>query len=738
VTSAGADVTTGSNRVRRAIMLAPGRADWWRGVKLAVAMMVPVVVGIVVDRPADGLFVAIGAFVVASTDIGGPYRPRATVMAGTAAGVAVAYFLGTVSGDQVWLAGISLALVLFGSALVGILGPRIAVASTMVAIAFLIGTTLPSSLVADTHSTVAILVGGCFALALSLAGWPFDPWRPVVSTVAGSVDASGRYVGSLLNDGAADGRGTAEREAARSALAQARQAVEEARPRRGQHGGTDLCRRLETVVTATGRAFNAAVTARQALHRAAGRPEYGALSPAIAAVIRNDEAAMADAAAALRRRGAVQGSHDLIKSMGALSGLVHAARDGASPDPGRLAAFSVVGQVLPELARLNRATIDLIGAIDDPQAPSRALIPAEPVDPWWRQVRGQLDPRMPGFRHGVRLAVAGIVGLLVAHVFDRSHGAWLVSSAVLVLKPNFGGTLTTALQRGTATIAGALVAGGLVAATTNRAALTLLATGAIVVAMSIMARSYAWGILVITPLSILLTSLFGPAGWSVVATRIADVAIGVAIAVVVGFVVLPGWVEARIGPAVDGALRAERDYLHALSAPLRGERRDEPAVHGARSRLESQVAAVAVVVNQLRDEPVRHRPDLSAALQLVDDLRAVLDASVSLDEHVRMAVEPLPEAAAVVFQLERSLGRSVREGTIDSAALDTARHFLDELVDRLVRARARQLTTDRHNPAMDPALELAGPLPPTLGDIAAAFERLFLNASDLTRSTGVL
>jgi uncharacterized membrane protein YccC len=707
---------------------------------LAIAMMVPVVVGILVDRPADGLFVAIGAFVVESTDIGGPYRPRGRVMTATAGGVAVAYFLGAVSGDQVWLAGFLLALVLFGSALVGILGPRIGVASTMVAVAFLIGSTLPNSLAVDTRSTVCILIGGCFAVALSLAGWPFDPWRPVVSAVAGAVDASAGYVGSSLTapDGAATGTGTAEREAARVALVQARQTVEEARPRPGRHGGGDLSRHLETIVTAIGRVFNAAVSAGQSLHRAAGRTEYPALSSAIAAVIRVDQAVLVDAGAALDGGTTVQAGSDLDERMDALRRDVQAARDRASTDPERLAAFSVVGQVLPELTRLNQATIDLIGTIDDPQAPATVLVPAVPVEPWWRRVLGQLDPRMPGFRHGVRLAVAGIVGLLVAHRFDRSHGAWLVSSAVLVLKPNFGGTLNTALQRGAATIAGALVAGGLVAATTNRAVLVLLATVAIVVAMSIMARSYAWGILVITPLSILLTSLFGPAGWSVVATRIADVTIGVAIAVAVGFVVLPGWVQTRVGPAVDGALRSQRDYLHLLSAPLRGEQRDEPAVHGARSRAESQVAAVGVVVNQLRDEPVRHQTALSAALQLVDDLRTVLDASVALDEHVRAVASPLPEAAALVFQLEQSLEHSVGDGTIDSTALDAARHDLNELVGDLVRARTLQLRTNgSDDPSMDPALELAGALPPTLGDMAVAIERLFLTASDLTQSEGV-
>jgi len=108
-----------------------GRLDWARGVKLAVAMMAPLIAGIVIGRPLDGLFVAVGAFVVASTDIGGAYRARAIVLGFATLGVGGAYLVGAMTGARLWLAAPLLGLVLFASALAAALGARAAVASTV-------------------------------------------------------------------------------------------------------------------------------------------------------------------------------------------------------------------------------------------------------------------------------------------------------------------------------------------------------------------------------------------------------------------------------------------------------------------------------------------------------------------------------------------------------------------------------------------------------------------------------
>jgi Fusaric acid resistance protein-like/Transcriptional regulatory protein, C terminal len=290
--------------------LPSGRPDWARGVKLAVAMMAPLIAGIMLGRALDGLFVAVGAFVVASTDIGGGYRAQAIVLGLATLGVGGAYLAGAVTGARLWLAAPLLALVLFASALAAVLGARAAVAASS----------------------------------------------------------------------------------------------------------------MRTSVTA--------------IH---GRPtsEPDRLGPAV------------DAFAAS----------------------VRAARDQASGDPAQLRAFAVTGRTLVELSRLAGHVTRLRRLADITDPPACALHRPGPAPGTWRTLTAQFRALSPTVHHAIRVAAAGPAALLTARLLDPAHGAWLVSSAVLVMKPNLGGTIHTSLQRAAATVAGALLAAAVVAATANRAVL---------------------------------------------------------------------------------------------------------------------------------------------------------------------------------------------------------------------------------------------------------------------------
>jgi len=328
-------------------------------------MIVPLAAGVIAGHPTTGLLVGVGAFVVASTDTGGLYRARAATMTAATLGVTAAYFLGAATASPRWLSVLLFVTVLTGSALIAAAGPGVALVSTMVTIAFVIGAFLPSSLAADAGAALALLAGGGWALGLSLAGWLFD---------------------ALV---------------------------------------------------------------------AAGQPPRAAARPG-------------------RPAGDARGR----------------------------AAIRAVRQ------------------------PSPAVL-----------------------RGAVRLAVAGGIALAVAAVFDPAHGAWLVSSTVLVLKPNVGGTLSTAAQRAAATVLGAVIAAGIVWMTSDQAALIALSFAAAALAMAVMPLSYSLGMLIITPLSILLTVVLTGSGWLVAVSRAENILIGVAIAVAASCLLFPVYAREREGRA---------------------------------------------------------------------------------------------------------------------------------------------------------------------------------------------
>src|SRR5262249_41009958 len=106
-------------------------------------------------------------------------------------------------------------------------------------------------------------------------------------------------------------------------------------------------------------------------------------------------------------------------------------------------------------------------------------------------------------------------------------------------KPGYPDTLRTALMRTAATMAGALFAGAIAAATSQPWVLLSVALVLTCSAEAVIRHSFGWFALLITPLSILLTNILVPGDWQIAAVRAADVAAGSVIAVATATLLRP-------------------------------------------------------------------------------------------------------------------------------------------------------------------------------------------------------
>jgi uncharacterized membrane protein YccC len=168
--------------------------------------------------------------------------------------------------------------------------------------------------------------------------------------------------------------------------------------------------------------------------------------------------------------------------------------------------------------------------------------PDEPPEPWStvpkRLADGLSDPVL--MRQAIGMALAGAIGLAVVPFTHQSNGAWLVTGALMVFKPGYGETIQVALTRAVATVFGAAFAGGMAALTSQPWVLLVLALALTWCAEAVVRRSFAVFVLLITPLSILLTNVLVPGDWEVAFLRVADVAAGSALAIVIA-TVLRAW-----------------------------------------------------------------------------------------------------------------------------------------------------------------------------------------------------
>jgi hypothetical protein len=427
---------------RSIFVFAPVKPSWGTGIRVAAAMFVPILAGEVTNDFATGLFIGIGAFIVAQGDGGGPYRHRAPAQCGTALAIALAAASGALLGAPLALAAASVFVVLAVSGLAPALDGPLALPAFLGAIAFLVGVAL-SGQVAAARLLWTLAAGGAFGELLSLIPWVWWPRGPERAAVAAAYRAVDRFA-----DAGSPEQLTACRQAAITALTAAR----------------------DTVARTSGRGADGSAGAL-----------YGA-GAVFDALVSSPTTGRAAAATGSERLGAAVARGER-----------------------RRVELGDLATVSPTVARALERAARLVSA--EERAP---WTPPTPPGPSITRLRAQLTPHSTLARHALRLACAGTVGLLVASAVDPAHGVWMTTAAIIVLKPDVGGTLRSALLRSAGTVLGAVIGGLIAALVEDQLVLTLVALGFTIAAVSVLQRNYGLFMVLVTPLAILLVNAAQP------------------------------------------------------------------------------------------------------------------------------------------------------------------------------------------------------------------------------------
>ncbi len=292
------------------------------------------------------------------------------------------------------------------------------------------------------------------------------------------------------------------------------------------------------------------------------------------------------------------------------------------------------------------AAADLVAAFEPLPADS-GVAPAAPGRPPGMAspskalalARAQLHRDSPILQHSARVAVAGGIAVSLMPLVDPSNGAWMASGAVMVLKPDFGSTARSAVQRAIGTSAGAALAGGLAAVTGSKPLLIAAAFLLTLFAEAIAAVNAALFAACIAPLSVLLVNVAQPGDWEIAITRARDIAFGSVIAIVVGYFVFRRWARDALPGRLAALLRADAAWTQeAMQRLAVQDTAGEPAARGAESvgvkavgaeAVEAADVALQAAIAQTLADPPPLRGQVRAAREALDanaTLVAALDA----------------------------------------------------------------------------------------------------------------
>jgi uncharacterized membrane protein YccC len=662
-------------------MRGPWKLSVAAGVRTTTATLVPLVLGQVVGQPAAGLMVGIGGLNVSLSDIGGPYQPKAVTMGAATVSLAIATFVGTVVGELSWVALPLVFLVAGAAGLASMFGNAAAKVSFLSLILFVLMIGEPAGIIEAAERGGALISGGLWAMMLSLGLWPLRPYQPVQEAVAACYRAISAFisvacwVGRGRHDAGSDWEATVMQARATvvNAIEQAHDMAVAVRASRA--GVSSTGQELLVMLRTADFIFDAAIALAETLETAADHID----DVQVRAEVENTVQRVAAAVAALET--AITQGHDYVElrtldqALAAVGDKLMAwqqiAMAPAEDDPESLDLHRIAW-ALETVARHVHAAADILaGHVDRGMAPQQTVIRKHA----WQtrlgvvvsMLKDNLTFRSLAFRHALRLGVTAMAAVALQLSLDLPHGAWIAFTAILILKPNFGGTYRQALQRVSGTVAGSVVGAILAAAITRLLFLDLVLIPFGILAFSLMAQNYGLGVLCLTPFIVLILNTVHVGNWEVAAMRGLNTVLGGVLALLAGYLLWPSWERERLPAQLARTIAANRDYFRMVASVYVGPMPGTASMRSTHAQAQLENANAAAAVQRLLSEPRAQRGPFGPIYTLVSANQRFYDGVTTLavalpasnDRHALPGLETFAKQVDGVLQ---DLEEAVRNG----------------------------------------------------------------------------
>ncbi len=586
------------SRARTQVLTLARQMDWLRGLRAAVALCAPLLLGALTTIPNLG-WAGLGGFEAILADTGGPYRSRMGSLATLSLGGAAGLFIGSISGGSLhWALPITIAWCFLWSYL-AVLGQPFSSAGLLVQVIYVCGVGTPTtSWRAALGWALMILAGGAWAALLSLFLWPLDAYRPARSAVAECYRELASFLASLADlAGREQQRATLWHRLAQHHQYRVRRAVEQgwlavANIRAEYRAETPRGRQLVVLLEHADLLIARTVALAEHLESQAGAGLSSCFNRSLSGLDELHEAELWVASLLVRRRGetlaTARARRQQIEQLPrTLSGCLD------STD----ASTQFLLTQVTEAAALLEASIEAAALLRLGKTPSlHSAHPAHSVGHFayvyermsqlrqrWNleQLAANLTPRSLTLRHAARIALVCGLDVAIILLWHIDHGYWLLLTSLIVLQPHVSGTLRRGLER-----IGGTVAGGILAAMLAVALHSQLITAAILfplalLALAIMPVSYAAFAFFLTP-TFVLAWLPYSGDWQLALVRTANTIAGAVIAIVAMIFLFPTYERERTPEFLRASLAADRRYLALLAASWRSRSRASRALANAR------------------------------------------------------------------------------------------------------------------------------------------------------------
>lgn len=686
MTATGRHSPHGHAGVLAAAVRAAGRFDrsavsFQAGLLAAIPVVVALGGGIAGGKPVWGVTMGAGALFVGIAWRAQGGRPPLGVMAADAVLMALATFLGCITGSVVWLHLLMLCLwSAMGGLMMGV-GNRGGVLGTQAMIAAVAFGRFSQPAPAALGLAALVLAGGLTqVIFLSVIRWPL-PLRGRRTTTA----AAYRELAAL-----------ARADDVRSALAPAT-ALDEADRALSSPTlfGDPAVMTLRSLISEAYR-LRVQLVAIHALRRQLGGDGTAPAAQLADRVLAETATALELSAALIEGRGGDAARLDDL--VAALSDAVDASD--AEGDPEDPVSFQLERRLVAVTGQL-RAIGSLApiaatgGGLRSRRPLRRTNRPRERLRADLAQLRANMSLDSPAGRHALRLGIIVPVAEIIARVLPLNRSYWLVIAAATVLRPEFGATFTRGTERALGTILGVALAGAIVVGLHPAGGVIVVLVGLLGwAAYATFPASFAVGFGFVTALVVFLLNAVNPDTLHTASARLLDTFVGGALGLI-AYAVWPTWSHVPAWQSLADLVDRQRAYVSAiLSALIAGRRASEQQMTRLSRRARLARTKAEATVSRSLSEPATRRIDATRSQAILGALRRLIQAAHVLrlqaqEDGDRAAVpelEPLRERMdALLARVEMTL-RAHPDPTPADVSLPDLRESYGRLA-RVLRGR---------------------------------------------------
>jgi uncharacterized membrane protein YccC len=613
--------------------------DWVEGLRAAFGISLPAAVGLLANHLVWGIICSFATLWLLMCDVGGAYRQKAINLVASGMVILCAFVFGgwLILSVPNYILGVFLWV--SATALIGVAGNAAA------QVGMVSSTIVVTSVVLFVPSEFGIrlllcTIGFGWALLLSLALWPLAPYAPILQALSTSFTRLADLGAAFWSGAAMPGRSPNNLDFAiaydgvMTSLERSRNIWGAFRARRA--GPTVRSMRLLALIEQLDDVARTLVTLREELNLVGQEKWFGEfrehfveLTNSLAHLSREIAHAMAVAGRAVAGR-----TVDPAPLEEALQNLENAMAAKSQWDAlfQRKEIHRTAKHLIEQASALAETFSELNSGHAGYREPPEARFGPRPetFDPLL-EIRNNLSFRSSSFRHALRLGAATAIGGLLAASEHLVRGYWIPMTVVIVLKPNFGGTLQRSVQRITGTVLGALLGALLVLASPEPWVLWSVLPVLVFFTFALRNLNYTLFALALTPTVLLMLDIAHPITVTDSFLRVLHTIIGSVLALLSGYLLFPLWESRRLPLEIAEALRAEAAFLRALREAMLGK--NERPISEFRRDAAVAVSNASIAGQRLLSEPPDRRGDVETSLATVVNCRRILHALAAISDY---------------------------------------------------------------------------------------------------------